>query len=204
MGCHIICQYNAVLVCSLPSLYLITALDHQAFWCRMLGMVQTYNPAFRRQTLNYRVRPCLKGQNQVNKTIVMTRMPPGMKMVDVATLVPYGHATGQSETNFGYVRLDAVLAMFCQYDNIFRNKPKGGSICFSSQFQRSLAPLFLGLHLIQSSILAESMWWTKWLTSCYPESEEKRLETGYTPPQCNSVASWGQASNIPAGNDFTS
>lgn len=60
------------------------------------------------------------------------------------------------------------------------------------------------VSLIQSSILAESRWWTKWLTSCYTESRKKRLETGYTPPQCNGVASWGQASNIPGGNDFTS
>lgn len=42
----------------------------------------------------------------------MARMPPGMKMGDVAALVPYDHVTGQSETNVGYTSLDVVLARF--------------------------------------------------------------------------------------------
>lgn len=42
----------------------------------------------------------------------MTRMPPGRKMGDVAALVPYGHVTGQSETNVRYMRLDVALARF--------------------------------------------------------------------------------------------
>lgn len=180
VGSHIICRYTAGLACSLLSFYLTTASDRQAFCCRMLGMVQTYNPCTQETNSGLQSETRLQRTKSSEQNHSDDKDAPGHEDGGCGNSGTTWPCHRQSETNLGYMRLDVVSATFCQYDNIFRNKHKGGSICFSSQFQRPLAPLFLGLCLIQSSILAESMWLTKWLTSHYTESREEAGDRMYS------------------------